>query len=626
MDSVNSFEELKRKHEILEEKYNSLITRSPEGFYLADLEGNFLSVNNAMSEQLGIPKEKLLKMSIWDLIPEEFQSAFRKRFGELLKGNTPTDKMEYKLKDLNGNPLYLEARSFPYIKENKVAGFHGIARNITQSKLAELALAESEESYRNIFNTIADGLVISDFTGKFIDANPAFCEIYGYTHEEIINIQATELIRPDYHDVFGKFVEEIKNTGTFNGETIDIRKDGSEINMSVRGSIIYKNGKKHMLAIVRDITKEKLLDEELKRERDFTKTVLNAQLDTFFVFDPVTGRAIRWNTTFCKVSGYSDEEISSLQAPDAYYSKEDIGKAKNTIENVIETGSGRVELNLITKDGGEIPTEYNISLLKDEDGNPKYLISVGRDVSERKITGNRLHRINEQLEIRNEELDSFAHTVAHDLKNPLGVILNYSELLLEENETLSKEEKNEVLFGIANTGSKMKNIIKELLLLAEVRKSEIKTDNIDMCAVYAEARNRVENLIAENGVKINVDQNFPNALGYGPWIEEVWVNYLSNAVKYGGNPPTIKIGWESLPDKRVKFWIKDNGKGINLEDQSKLFTPFTRLEDIGTEGQGLGLSISRRIMDKLHGEVGVNSEKGKGSTFYFILPLSESSS
>ncbi len=112
------------------------------------------------------------------------------------------------------------------------------------------------------------------------------------------------------------------------------------------------------------------------------------------------------------------------------------------------------------------------------------------------------------------------------------------------------------------------------------------------------------------------------ALGYAPWVEEVWVNYLSNAIKYGGRggePPRMELGAEAQADGMIRFWVHDNGAGITPEDQARLFTPFTRLDQVRAAGHGLGLSIVRRIADKLGGHVSVDSQIGEGSTFSFTL-------
>jgi signal transduction histidine kinase len=117
------------------------------------------------------------------------------------------------------------------------------------------------------------------------------------------------------------------------------------------------------------------------------------------------------------------------------------------------------------------------------------------------------------------------------------------------------------------------------------------------------------------------------ALGYAPWLEEVWANYISNAIKYGGQPPLVELGADSLPSSQVRFWVRDNGPGLKPEEQERLFTPFTRLDQARARGHGLGLSIVRRIVEKLNGSVGVESQTipGKGCTFWFTLKQAEGS-
>ena len=115
---------------------------------------------------------------------------------------------------------------------------------------------------------------------------------------------------------------------------------------------------------------------------------------------------------------------------------------------------------------------------------------------------------------------------------------------------------------------------------------------------------------------------WPSAMGHAPWVEEVWVNYLSNAIKYGGSesePPRIELGAETQADGMIRFWVHDNGPGIAPEDQARLFTPFTRLDQARATGHGLGLSIVRRIAEKLGGQASVDSQVGQGSTFSFTL-------
>jgi signal transduction histidine kinase len=225
-----------------------------------------------------------------------------------------------------------------------------------------------------------------------------------------------------------------------------------------------------------------------------------------------------------------------------------------------------------------------------------------------------------ELQARNEDLAAFGHTAAHDLKNPLARIVGFSEVLKEEYATMPGEELRRHLHKMAQTGRKMSSIIDELLLLAGVRQMEVEMRPLDMGSIVAEVQQRMAHMIEEYQAEIILSDTWPVTMGYGPWVEEVWINYLSNALKYGGRPPHVEIGAKVQPDGMVRFWIRDNGQGIPPDARDRLFTPFTRLDQVSAEGHGLGLSIVQRIVKRFGGEVDVESKAGQGSVFSFTLP------
>ena len=175
------------------------------------------------------------------------------------------------------------------------------------------------------------------------------------------------------------------------------------------------------------------------------------------------------------------------------------------------------------------------------------------------------------------------------------------------------------LHTIAHNVRKMSSIIEGLLLLAEARTAEVTMEPLDTARLVVEAQRRLADMIEEYKAEIVLPETWPMALGYGPWVEEVWVNYLSNAIKYGGRPPRVELGATVQPDGMVRFWVRDNGPGLTPEEQARLFTPFAKLDRLHATGHGLGLSIVRRIVERLGGQVGVESEVGRGSVFFFTL-------
>ena len=257
-------------------------------------------------------------------------------------------------------------------------------------------------------------------------------------------------------------------------------------------------------------------------------------------------------------------------------------------------------------------------------GTTSYAVLVLDDVTKQKQAEAALQQSALELKARNEELDAFAHTVAHNLNGSLLPIIGNAELLQLTHEKISAEKLEKDLGTIARAGQKMHRIIEELMLLAGVRKMNVKLKPLDMGAVVAEVEQRLAYMIEEYQAELILPDSWPVATGYSPWVEEVWANYLSNAIKYGGRPPRVKLGAtiSEQTNGMVRFWVHDNGQGLDPQEQTGLFIPFTQLNQAQVEGHGLGLSIVRRIVEKLGGQVSVESDgiPGRGSVFSFTLP------
>ena len=220
-----------------------------------------------------------------------------------------------------------------------------------------------------------------------------------------------------------------------------------------------------------------------------------------------------------------------------------------------------------------------------------------------------------------------------DLKAPLALLIGYTTFL-DAGEPVDDGSMRQSLQAIEESARKMSSIVDELLLLASVRKrEEVDIAPLDMDVIVSDALERLSDLIDRRDAVVELPEVWPIAKGYGPWVEEVWANYISNAVKYGGEPPRIELRATSRTERRnggpsaeyVRFWVCDNGDGLSEQQQARLFIPFERLEQTRAKGYGLGLSIVQRIMERLGGEVGVESDgvRDRGSCFWFELPKAD---
>jgi signal transduction histidine kinase len=277
-----------------------------------------------------------------------------------------------------------------------------------------------------------------------------------------------------------------------------------------------------------------------------------------------------------------------------------------TVDDPQQLNGDQISATLDPESGAQVAAAVERAAVE-----PALLISADSDVQE----------LMADMRAQIDELNAFNHTVAHDLKNPLSILLGFADVLAQDYVSDDDDLLDQAVRVIIENGRRMENIINELLLLAEVRTvAQIPMEPLNMPVVVAETSRRLNNLIKEHHAEIELPNSWPRAMGHQPWVEEIWVNYLTNAIKYGGPSPHVVLGGERQDDGMVRFWVRDFGQGINPVDQQRLFIPFTKLQQVNTQGHGLGLSIVQRITNRLGGAVGVESELGKGSLFWFTLP------
>jgi PAS domain S-box-containing protein len=352
----------------------------------------------------------------------------------------------------------------------------------------------------------------------------------------------------------------------------------------------------------------------LKKERNFVSTILDTADALVIVLD-VEGHIVRFNRACERTTGYAFDEVRGKCVWDLFLTPAEIEPVKSTFDK-LKAGEfpNQDENQWFTRDGQPRLIAWSNTVLLDKGGAVEYVVGTGIDITERK-------RAEEERDKLIEELDAFAHTVAHDLQHLLTLIIGFADMLQEGCASMPVDKIQEHLQAIARNGRKMSSIINNLLLLAGVREGEVALKPLDMASIVAEVRQRLADMIEKHQPEIVLPDKWPAALGYSPWIEEVWVNYFSNALKYGGQPPHLELGATTEADGMVRFWIRDNGPGLTSEEQAQLFNPFTQLGQVPADGHGLGLSIVRRIVEKLGGQVGVESEgiPGQGSVFSFTL-------
>ncbi len=392
---------------------------------------------------------------------------------------------------------------------------------------------------------------------------------------------------------------------------------------------------KAFLGLIEDITERKRAEEALRFEKEFSDSILDTVVETIFVFDPSTGRPTRWNKAFNELSGYTDQEIRSMKAPYDWYDERDIEKTEKETAKLLRGEKSIVEMSLITKDGKKIPTEYTASMIHGSEGHPQYIIAVGRDITGRKHAEQALkaysERLEEMVEARTQELQEaqeqlvrreklamlgqLAGGVGHELRNPLGVISNavyYLKMILSDPD----ETIHEHLEMIASQVHSADKIIADLLDFSHTRPAE--REEIAVSALVAQV---LEKCPPPEEVQVLADiaTDLPAAFIDPRQIEMALANLITNAYQAMPEGGKLTISARTQED-RVALSIADTGRGISSDNMKKLFEPLFTTK---ARGIGLGLAVSKNLVEANEGIIVVESEAGAGTTFWITLPTKE---
>jgi len=387
--------------------------------------------------------------------------------------------------------------------------------------------------------------------------------------------------------------------------------------------------------LTKEIADRKQAEVNLKNQMAFMNDVLDTQIDTLFLFDPITGKAVRWNKALRDITGYTDEEIRSLPAPASYYSADDMEKAAELVSNVMKEGIGRVELELICKDGRKVPTEYQVSAVDMEEGNQQYLLSIGRDITERKQAEQQKDKLEAQLRQsqKMESVGRLAGGVAHDFNNLLTGITG--NVQLAQMDLSSGDPLYDLLSEINEAATRAADLTRQLLAFS--RKQIIKPKVINLNDLIEDMRKMLTRVIGEHiDLKVFSKVNLGHIKADQGQIEQIVVNLAVNALDAmpDGGKLSIETSDVAIDDEYCKkhplckpgdyvmLAISDTGAGMDMETQQNIFDPFFTTKEEG-EGTGLGLATVYGIVKQHDGNIDVYSEVGKGSVFKVYFPRVE---
>lgn len=485
-----------------------------------------------------------------------------------------------------------------------------IALSLFRFRLFELTPA----AHYRVIRSLGDAVIVLDQQNRVVDLNPAAERLIDSTASDVVGQQAKDAFPSHLVTCIGDEYyahTECAVEGKGEGFHVDLRISPLEDRRGkLRGRVI----------VLRDISQRRQAEAQVRK---LSRAV--EQTASIVIITDTEGNIEYVNPTFTRVTGYTFDEAIG-QNPRLLKGGETAAEVYEQLWDTITAGGmWGGEFHNKKKDGSFYWGHAIISPIKDDAGKITHFIGIQEDVTARKQAEETIQRYMEEIEQRNFELDTYSHTIAHDLRAPLAALIGFAHLVKDADRDDLLENSGLYADKILELGYKMVGMIESLLLFVHLRSAEEVLTTVAMGPVVQAALARFHDLIGERNIDISVMDDLPPATGHAPWLEEVFANLIGNAVKYVGkdNPDPRVVIRARREEGMVRYEVEDNGVGIAAEDIDKLFEMFTRLHPKEGSGFGLGLSIVRRIITRLNGQIGVESAPGKGSIFWFTLPAPE---
>lgn len=487
-------------------------------------------------------------------------------------------------------------------------------------------LKKSEEKYRNLYESSKDGIAMVDIEGKFIECNQAYLDMLGYTTEEIKELTYQQLT-PEKSQKIDEDI--VKNQITIRGYSDEYekeyyRKDGTTLQANVKVWLIKDKDDNPigMWRIIRDITERKRVENALRDSEENFRAIAESANDCFFI---TTGKE---NFTFvnkraAEMTGYSISELLKLTMKDILHPDE----SNKVIERYRKRIEGKpvptqYETIIVHKNGKSIPIELSATKIVWK-GLPADLAIV-RDISERKESEENFKKIMEDLKRSNAELEQFAYVASHDLQEPLRMVASFTQLLARRYKDKLDNDANDFINFAVDGATRMQNLINDLLTFSRVGTRSKPFTPTDTNIILKTVLNNLRTQIDETKANISYDP-LPVIMADDSQMIQLFQNLISNAIKFHRENvnPEIHMSAEVKKDEWV-FYVRDNGIGIDNKFFDRIFIIFQRLhkkDEYG--GTGIGLAMCKKIVQRHDGKIWVESEPGKGSTFYFSIPKKE---
>lgn len=602
-----------------EKKYHNLVDLMNEGVGVQDKNGILTFLNRRACEVLGYKREELIGKSINLLLDKTDQTNFAKRMEERRRGGSRSYELNWTRKD--GTQVNTMVSPSPILDENgKYAGSVAVITDITDRKKAE----EEREQFLKFFNLSSDIMVIADPKGSFKRLNPTALKVFGYSESELVSKSFVDFVyEDDKQNTIDEMVRQIKIGSSFDFKNRYVCKDGKVIWLSWRAT--YDKNDKITYATARDITAEKEYVEKIKKEQ-LKSTVLAKDLEKFklavdgtsehVIITDVEGIVLYLNKAAEIITGYTYEEAVGQKAGKiwgGHMPKEFYEKMWHTIKTEKKPFIG--EMVNRRKSGETYEVALRIAPILNKAGQVDFFVGIERDITEAK-------------EIDRMKADFMSFT-SHQLRTPLTVIKWNTEMIQSGDAGKLTKEQKRYLREIERGEKRMAQLINSLLNISRLESSKIKIEPkpTDIVPYISSIISELTPFVSAKNciIKFNKPKKSPSINLDPTLFKQVLLNLLNNAAHYS-KPGKCEIDVDLKEvEEYYQIDVTDQGIGIPISVQDKIFSKFFRADNAvkaDTEGTGLGLYMTKLIIEASGGKVWFESVEGKGSVFHFTVPKS----
>jgi len=622
---ITESKRMERRVREVTQQFEKIAEMGDDGIVVFDQAFKIVFANQMASEIIGIPKEDLIGRNFFSVIGKEDKEFLE---GTVTRGVGIGEKLCTEMSILTSQGHVKDAEVCIALAKSDTGEIKTYAyiRDITERKKFERDLRDSEEKLRNLFERVRHGLFISSKEGKFLDCNQALLDMLGYSaKEEFLDIDIAQdlYVNPEDRKVFQERIE--RDSYVKDMEVEFKKKNGERITVLLTGHPI-KNEKGEVVGyqgINLDISERKRIENELREANEFFMNLIESSVDGI-IADDMKGDIFIFNKGAETLTEYTAKEvIGKLHITEIYPE----GVAKEIMKKLRSPDYGGVgkfiptQLNVVNKFGEEIPIQLSAVLIYDGTGKEIASVGIFTDLRPRLMMEKKLQETHVQL-VSSEKMASLgklAAGIAHEINNPLGGILIYSSLMMED--LPEEDSKRGDLARIVQEAGRCKEIVKSLLEFA--RQTEPKMEPTDINRAITDGLFFLENQALFHNIRIikKLDPFLPFVKGNAGQLKQVFMNIIVNAAEAIHGSGTLTITTSPAPGRKmVLVEFTDTGEGIPAENLTRIFDPFFTTKEVG-KGTGLGLATSYGIIEDHGGKISVKSQVGEGTTFTIELPV-----